>query len=648
MTPKQQRKQWKAAARRSVRAHYWLFLALCLLAALIGAEFTSALFPLQTAEEELDVPTSSVATIRSGAELMNSDVVRLVVWDLVQGDLAAGRAAVADYRAAAAQETGPLAHQKGVLAAVSDRIFSGQFVLDLFDRAGQHLSYRAEVVVLVVLALVFQAVLMFLIKDCYVILVRRAFLQGRVYESLPLGSLTFFLLRRPRRWLHAAWTMGVLFVYRTLWSLTLIAIPIKHYSYFLVPYLMAEDPDLRARDAIGLSRAMMDGHKWECFRLGLSFWPWYLLDWATLGLSAVLYTNAYRTATYAEFYVARRTEAKAAGLPHADALDDDRLFARPDPALVLAAYPDVAERLDAPLPGAERIGGGRRFLSRWLGVMPLGTAHDLACEAEMKREADRRRFRDVLDGRAYPVRLAPRQEGARRPRRTHRVRLDGPSALRDYSLPSLVLLFFLFSFTGWVWEVSIHLVRDGVFVDRGVLHGPWLPIYGVGGLLILVLLARLRDRPLAEFGAAVVLCGAVEYVTSWALETLYGLKWWDYTGYLLNLNGRICAEGLLTFGVFGLVIVYVVAPALDDLIRRWRLGVAVPVCLVLLTAFAADGLWSLHHPNTGQGITDYGGTASVVQADTGGSRTFTQETKSAGSCRARLHLSENYDRIESS
>ena len=622
MSPKQQRKQWKAAARRTVRAHYGLFLALCLLAALIGAEFTSALFPLQTVEEELDAPSSSVATIRSGAELMNSDVVRLVVWDLVRGDLAAGRAAVADYQAAAAQETGPLAHQKGVLAAVSDRIFSGQFVLDLFDRAGQHLSYRAEVVVLVVLAVAFQAVLMFFLKDCYVILVRRAFLQGRVYEALPLGSLTFLFLRRPRRWLHAAWTMGVLFVYRTLWSLTLVAIPIKHYSYFLVPYLMAEDPDLRARDAIGLSRAMMDGHKWECFRLGLSFLPWYLLDWATLGLSAVLYTNAYRTATYAEFYVARRAAAKAAGLPHADALDDDWLFARPDPALVLAAYPDVVERLDAPLPGTGRIGGGRRVLSRWFGIMPLGTARDLACEAEMKREVDRRRFRDVLDGRAYPVRLAPRQEGAR-PRRTHRVRLDGPSALRDYSVPSLVLLFFLFSFTGWVWEVSIHLVRDGVFVDRGVLHGPWLPIYGVGGLLILVLLARLRDRPLAEFGATVVLCGAVEYFTSWYLETTYGLKWWDYTGYLLNLNGRICAEGLLTFGVFGLVLVYVAAPMLDDLIRRWKLSVAVPVCLVLLLAFAVDGLWSLHHPNTGQGITDYDSSAAVV-APAGPSDTFTQ------------------------
>lgn len=623
MSPKQQRKQWKAAARRSVKAHYGLFLALCLLAALIGAEFTSALFPLQTVGEDLESPSSSVATIRSGAELMNSDVVRLVVWDLVRGDLAAGRSAVADYQAAAAQETGPLAHQKGVLAAVSDRIFSGQFVLDLFDRAGQHLSYRTEVVVLVVLAVAFQAVLMFFLKDCYVILVRRAFLQGRVYEALPLGSLTFFLLRRPRRWLHAAWTMGVLFVYRTLWACTLVAIPIKHYSYFLVPYLMAEDPDLRARDAIGLSRAMMDGHKWECFRLGLSFLPWYLLDWATLGLSAVLYSNAYRTATYAEFYVQRRAEAKAAGLPHADALDDEWLFAQPDPALVLAAYPDVVERLDAPLPGTGRIGGVRRVLSRWFGIMPLGTARDLACEAEMKREVDRQRFRDVLDGRAYPVRLAPRQEGERPPRRTHRVRLDGPSALRDYSVPSLVLLFFLFSFTGWVWEVSIHLVRDGVFVDRGVLHGPWLPIYGVGGLLILVLLARFRSRPLAEFGAAVVLCGAVEYFTSWYLETLYGLKWWDYTGYLLNLNGRICAEGLLTFGVFGLVIVYVAAPMLDDLIRRWKLSVAVPVCLVLLLAFAADGLWSLHHPNTGQGITDYDSSAAVVPP-AGAPSTFAQ------------------------
>lgn len=623
MSPKQQRKQWKAAARRSVKAHHRLFLALCLLAALIGAEFSSALFPLQTVEDELAVPASSVATTRSGAELMNSDVVRLVVWDLVRGDLAAGRAAVADYRAAAAQETGPLAHQKGVLAAVADRVFSGQFILDLFDRAGQHMSYRTEVVFLVVLAILFQSALMFLLKDCYVILVRRAFLQGRIYETLPLSSLAFPLLRRPRRWLHAAWTMGVLFVYRTLWSLTLVAIPIKHYSYFLVPYLMAEDPDLRARDAIGLSRAMMAGHKWECFRLGLSFLPWYLLDWVTLGLSAVLYTNAYRTATYTEFYVQRRTEAKAAGLPHADALDDDWLFARPDPALVLAAYPDVAEWLDAPLPGEGRIGGGRRFLSRWLGIMPLGTARDLACEAEMKRAEDRRRFRDVLDGRAYPIRLAPRQEGER-PRHTRRIRLDGPSALRDYSLPSLALLFFLFSFAGWVWEVSIHLVRDGVFVDRGVLHGPWLPIYGIGGLLILVLLARLRDRPLAEFGAAVVLCGAVEYATSWYLETAYGLRWWDYTGYLLNLNGRICAEGLLTFGVFGLVIVYVVAPSLDDLIRRWRLGIVVPVCLVLLAAFAADGAWSLHHPNTGQGITDYSSAAVVPPA--GAPNTFAQQS----------------------
>ena len=59
--------------------------------------------------------------------------------------------------------------------------------------------------------------------------------------------------------------------------------------------------------------------------------------------------------------------------------------------------------------------------------------------------------------------------------------------------------------------------------------------------------------------AIVVLCGVVEYFTSYYLEVTQGKKWWDYSGYFLNLNGRICAEGLLVFGVGGMAIVYALA-----------------------------------------------------------------------------------------
>lgn len=68
---------------------------------------------------------------------------------------------------------------------------------------------------------------------------------------------------------------------------------------------------------------------------------------------------------------------------------------------------------------------------------------------------------------------------------------------------------------GWVWEVSLHLITDGVFVNRGVLHGPWLPIYGTGGVMILAVLNKFREKPLVEFLLTIVLCGCVEYFTSW-------------------------------------------------------------------------------------------------------------------------------------
>ena len=68
-----------------------------------------------------------------------------------------------------------------------------------------------------------------------------------------------------------------------------------------------------------------------------------------------------------------------------------------------------------------------------------------------------------------------------------------------------------------------------------------------------MLLNRLRKRPVLEFVGIVVLCGCVEYTTSVVLEILHnGERWWDYSGYFLNLNGRICAEGLLVFGIGGI------------------------------------------------------------------------------------------------
>lgn len=75
-----------------------------------------------------------------------------------------------------------------------------------------------------------------------------------------------------------------------------------------------------------------------------------------------------------------------------------------------------------------------------------------------------------------------------------------------------------------------------------------------------------------------VVCGGIEYLTSYVLELINGKRWWDYSGYFLNLNGRICAEGLLVFGVGGLVIIYVLAPLLDNLVQRMNHKLLVVLC----------------------------------------------------------------------
>ena len=177
-------------------------------------------------------------------------------------------------------------------------------------------------------------------------------------------------------------------------------------------------------------------------------------------------------------------------------------------------------------------------------------------------------------------------------------------------------MFFSFCFVGWAWEVSLHLVADGVFVNRGMLHGPWLPIYGAGVVLILLADNSLRKKPVLEFIGAVVLSGLVEYYASYFIELSHdGTQWWNYSGYFLNLNGRICAEGLLVFGMGGCAAVYFAAPLLDNLFRKINQKIAIPLCIVLLLAFGIDEVYSSKHPNTGEGITDYDQTAAVAFAD---------------------------------
>ena len=166
-----------------------------------------------------------------------------------------------------------------------------------------------------------------------------------------------------------------------------------------------------------------------------------------------------------------------------------------------------------------------------------------------------------------------------------------------------ILFFFVCALIGWCWEVFLAFLKTGTFVNRGVLHGPWLPIYGCGGAGILILFNRFRKHPLAVFLLSAIGCGLMEYLTGWYLETVKHLKWWDYSAIPLNLNGRICLLSVVCFGLCGLVIIYLVYPHIHDVFAKFKFRPKAVLCFALILLFCSDFAYSASHPNTGQGIT---------------------------------------------
>ena len=182
--------------------------------------------------------------------------------------------------------------------------------------------------------------------------------------------------------------------------------------------------------------------------------------------------------------------------------------------------------------------------------------------------------------------------------------IDVNSSLeRTYSLTSLTLQFFIFSFVGWLWEVLLHIYMDHAFINRGILTGPWLPIYGSGGVLILCLLRRFAANPKKLFLAIMGLAGLMEYGTALFLEQVFHAKWWDYSDMIFHIQGRVCLSGLLIFGIGGCAITYLFAPVLDKKIRTLPLFVRRGIAITLLVIFIGDMIYSGFRPNSGMGIT---------------------------------------------
>jgi len=529
-----ERKVLKSKAKKVVKRKYWHVVAICFVIAFVTGTYSqngtlNLIQAYDKDKEKSDVIEANLHETDTNNMGIIDDVLETVDQDIHghESETTKNKFTRGVFSTLVNNITDSDSVVFGILNIVNQGVFKGKVMLSLELMAGTAIMIA----------------LWFFISNMLQVGQSRFFMEASYYDKI--AARRVLLLVTVKRWVKGCSVMAVTAIYQWLWTLTVVGGAIKVHSYRMVPYIVAENPDITPKEAITLSRKMMDGYKWESFKLDMSFLGWNVLGLASLGVLGIFYVNPYQTATMTQFYFAVREAAIKNKIENYELLNDKYL-------------------VEKPIKGQEAL-------------------------------------------QSYPTELFSL------PEKMHKKWIT-TDYMRNYSLWSIILLFVIFSVIGWVWEVSLHLAQGG-FVNRGVLHGPWLPIYGSGGVLVLVLLKKVRSKPWLTFILTVVVCGILEYSTSWYLETFKGHKWWDYSGYVLNLNGRICAEGLLIFGLGGCAFIYIFAPQIDDWIQKIPLKVQIALCVVLMGLFITDQVYSSKHPNTGKGVTDYSMNLDVPNDD---------------------------------
>lgn len=155
----------------------------------------------------------------------------------------------------------------------------------------------------------------------------------------------------------------------------------------------------------------------------------------------------------------------------------------------------------------------------------------------------------------------------------------------------LFLVFLSGCLVGWIYEEIFYWITEGMLRNRGILYGPWLPIYGIGALGIYAM-KPLKKQPVLLFLMCMIITGVVEYVIGYVGIHCFGLRLWDYRGLFLNLNGIICFRSVASFAVLGVIFHYILEPTGERFYRKADFRIVKVCCMVIAVMFLLDSVLS--------------------------------------------------------
>lgn len=163
-----------------------------------------------------------------------------------------------------------------------------------------------------------------------------------------------------------------------------------------------------------------------------------------------------------------------------------------------------------------------------------------------------------------------------------------------------ITYFFIYACFGWVMEVAFNGLKEGRYINCGVLNGPYCPIYGFAAVFILLALDTFNvENKIVLFLLAMFIASVVEFITGVILEKLTGSKWWDYSDKPFNLMGHICLEYALMFGAVGFILHEAIHPLIARFVGWLPNGLRLAIVVIFIIIFVID---VIHTFNTILGI----------------------------------------------
>lgn len=158
-----------------------------------------------------------------------------------------------------------------------------------------------------------------------------------------------------------------------------------------------------------------------------------------------------------------------------------------------------------------------------------------------------------------------------------------------YSFWQILEYFIVYSILGYVIETLYGLLTKGVVESRqSMLYGPFCCIYGLGAICLLCIPKSAKKNNWTLFIAGFIIGSVVEYVVSWVGEVIFNIKWWDYSNFPLNINGRVCVYFSIFWGILTICLNKVINPTVDKALGKIPIKVLHVLTVIIMVFMAFD------------------------------------------------------------